>query len=509
MLTMNWGGGEIQKKWWVEPWYMDAALRSRGVTDADSADAPEVAPAAVAEAAAGIVDLMLETAEASAIVADFFAGVARAPVRSAALAFSVAEQTYERLGLCTVVDPAMRAAARLLRERRDRGTADYCSLPDPHGAVTSGGTVGGKAQDGRDGLDGAGVGLAGGAAEGSLPELRAPRDLRSVQTGAIEAMAWDYVHHCARHTGDHARAYDAGHRFQRLRHDNHDMVLNMRRERLHAPLNDGFAFVSTLSLRDILAGRIRPTDAYDGEGWANEAAGLFVLTVATEEDPGLDVLRASCDDYGINLRVAAMGERFSGYGLKLKVLAEELTAARDGGYTRFLFVDAFDTVIVSPVAEIISKIDHFAEQGHGVIVSAESSCWPDPALCDLFPRVETAYRYPNTGGIAGSIDAFLELLGTMAIADKPVCVDDQHEMQLVYLAYPTTAYKLDSDAVLFHSLVNAEKDVVRLRRPRIRSTGTAPSVFHANGYDKVRVFGRDFFFFFSSFFDIIYLTSSP
>ena len=298
-------------------------------------------------------------------------------------------------------------------------------------------------------------------------------------------MAWDYVHHCARHTGDHLAAYEAGHHFGRLRHDNVDMVLNMRRARLHTPLDDGYAFVSSLSLKDILAGRVRPSDAHQGPGWANEAAGLFVVTVATEEDPGLDVLRASCEDYGINLRVAAMGMRFSGYGLKLRVLHDELIAARELGYTRFLFVDAFDTAIVSPVAEIISKLDHFVAEGHEIVVSAETSCWPDPALCDLFPRVETPYRFPNTGGMAGSINAFLELLDMMGVADKPVCVDDQHEMQLAYLAYPTTAYKLDTDAILFHSLVNAESDIVPLRRPRTKSTGTAPSVFHANGYDKV------------------------
>eukprot|EP00162_Nutomonas_longa_P014646 comp22050_c0_seq1/m.50919 comp22050_c0_seq1/g.50919 ORF comp22050_c0_seq1/g.50919 comp22050_c0_seq1/m.50919 type:complete len:698 (+) comp22050_c0_seq1:1-2094(+) len=84
----------------------------------------------------------------------------------------------------------------------------------------------------------------------------------------------------------------------------------------------------------------------------------------------------------------------------------------------------------------------------------------------------------------GEIDYFIDLLtNTMRIQDKPLCVDDQHELSLVYVSN-TSAFHLDTDATIFQSMVDAHDHIMPLRRPRNMFTGTSPSVFHMNGYDK-------------------------
>jgi hypothetical protein len=262
------------------------------------------------------------------------------------------------------------------------------------------------------------------------------------------------------------------------RPDDYEVQQHLRRLRLKMHLDRGFEHVQSMTLETLLAAHIRYPY---GERWENVDASLLVVTVATADDMGLQVLNASCLDNNIRLEVAGMGQEFTGYGFKLRALYETLTRAWEEGYTRFLFVDAYDVVIAASTAELLDK---FERLGSKLVVSAEANCFPDPSICDLFPPVSTPYRYVNTGGMMGEIPYFLTLLNTtLSILDKPPCVDDQHELSLLYVSQPAS-FHLDTDCVIFQSLVDTEGHLMDLRRPRNMYTGEAPAVFHANGYDK-------------------------
>lgn len=233
---------------------------------------------------------------------------------------------------------------------------------------------------------------------------------------------------------------------------------------------------------------------------------LRVVTVATSaEDPwewgtGIQLLRDSCRRCGHDLEVYGLGEEWTGFGMKLRLMYE---AIKDDPAERVvLFVDAYDVLFLPAGTEILTR---FLAFGAPIVFSAELACWPfedlageypEPAVTDLEPvdpriaalrpkpPLAVPLKYLNSGSYIGYAGAVRDALLELSPEDED---DDQGLFTRYFLDHPEKV-SLDYQASLFHTLfgVGAERFVLESNPLGLRSkiTGSHPCLVHGNGSGK-------------------------
>lgn len=189
-----------------------------------------------------------------------------------------------------------------------------------------------------------------------------------------------------------------------------------------------------------------------------------VITVATQDNPGLQMLRRSLDRAGMDYVVLGLGEQWRGFGMKIILTRDYLRTLE--GYTHFIFVDAYDTVFLKPITEY---------QG-GIVFSTEKNCWPDYNA--PYPASTKAFRYLNSGSYIAPIDEYLALVDQFPVdyAD-----DDQRYFTNIYLK--TDRIKLDTECRLFQSFAFTDASDLTIKHDRIINnySQSEPAVIHFNG----------------------------
>lgn len=226
---------------------------------------------------------------------------------------------------------------------------------------------------------------------------------------------------------------------------------------------------------------------------------FLALTVATDRTDGFLRYKRSVERLHIPYKVLGGDEewrggdvrRSPGGGHKVNLLAAELSQYRDREDIIILFTDSYDVVVDRGIDYILRQ---FRSTSARVVFSAESACWPDPALADQYPSVPDGKPFLNSGGFIGYASDLYQLVTVMPIADEQ---DDQLFFTRLYLNETLRQrhrMKLDHTSTIFLNL-NGALDEVSLRFDEgeekelfhlyntVHQTSTA--VIHGNGPTKM------------------------
>ncbi|CAG0914279.1 unnamed protein product [Notodromas monacha] len=121
---------------------------------------------------------------------------------------------------------------------------------------------------------------------------------------------------------------------------------------------------------------------------------LLLFTVATEETDGLKRFLRSATIYKHNAKVLGLDEdwkggdvaRYPGGGQKVRLLKEELKKYKDESDRVVLFTDGYDVILTGTPSQILEQ---FYESKARILFGAEATCWPDVALAEKYPEIET------------------------------------------------------------------------------------------------------------------------
>lgn len=127
-----------------------------------------------------------------------------------------------------------------------------------------------------------------------------------------------------------------------------------------------------------------------------------------------------------------------------------------------LFLDAWDTVILSTANELLMKFGRFQA---GLVISAERGMWPrDCDAAELYPPTAGAFRYINSGGYIGHAGSLREAFKTMAgdsgdFRCPDVCGghhDDTDDMRCFHWLWKRSPpdMRVDHNASIFFSMDN-------------------------------------------------------
>ncbi len=223
---------------------------------------------------------------------------------------------------------------------------------------------------------------------------------------------------------------------------------------------------------------------------------MEIITVATHSQGYFPILSSSCLRNGVDLTVLAWGEKWRGFGWKLKLLKDFFRSLpRD---EKVLILDGFDTFIVSDSAEIERKFEHINKP---IICAAErkhaSPVWNAAYekifnSSGIYPSTPTGYKYLNAGAWISTAGYALDLLGNPSIKNS---TNDQTFFTYLYLKGKVF---IDYRCEIF-TCIRRETDLA-LIKDRFRNvfTDSSPCIIHAPadvsmknivshlGYDPVR-----------------------
>ncbi|XP_073953493.1 procollagen lysyl hydroxylase isoform X2 [Choristoneura fumiferana] len=228
-------------------------------------------------------------------------------------------------------------------------------------------------------------------------------------------------------------------------------------------------------------------------------ANIKVLTVATDDNHGLQRFLRSAKVYNIDVEVLGQGVEwvggnmnYAGGGQKINLLKEKINELMKSGNKEqiILFTDSYDVMFLATVEEIIEKFKSFPDTR--VLFAAEQFCWPDSKLASQYPKTEVANPYLNSGGFIGYLPEIAEIVNYNPVNDKD---DDQLYYTKVFLDKNTREslkISLDHESAIFQNLNGALSDVQLTANstedwPFIMNVVTKqrPLIVHGNGLSKL------------------------
>lgn len=133
---------------------------------------------------------------------------------------------------------------------------------------------------------------------------------------------------------------------------------------------------------------------------------MKIVTVINDTtDFGFNLLRLSCALNNLQLIVLVTSQSNFTNRLKDELLEDYLTDTDNDEL--IFFSDGNDAVMMAQEKEIVEKFERANSQ---LIFSAETNCWPDIAFSEKYPRVDSPYRYLNSGGFMGRAGFIKDLL---------------------------------------------------------------------------------------------------
>ncbi|XP_049885467.1 procollagen-lysine,2-oxoglutarate 5-dioxygenase [Pectinophora gossypiella] len=231
-----------------------------------------------------------------------------------------------------------------------------------------------------------------------------------------------------------------------------------------------------------------------------EGGDVTVLTVATDDNHGLERYLNSAKVYGIEVEVLGRGEKWKGGdmnhpggGQKINLLRNKLNDLMKSEKNKdklILFTDSYDVMFLGSLDDIIKKFKTF--ENTRVLFSAEQFCWPDPNLAAQYPKTEVANPYLNSGGFIGYISELSGIINYREVNDKD---DDQLYYTKIYLdknLRDKFKISLDHNSSIFQNLNGALSDVELKANtteewPYIENVATkqVPLIVHGNGPSKL------------------------
>lgn len=157
---------------------------------------------------------------------------------------------------------------------------------------------------------------------------------------------------------------------------------------------------------------------------------FVVITVATEENENLSRFRKSCSYYNVPYIILGLGDDWKsgkaqdgvllepGGAQKIIYLRDELKSWPELDDHVVMFTDSYDVVFCASPQEIMEKFRSYQSE---IVFSTEKTCWPDETLSQSYPKIESDYKFLNSGGFIGYANKILEIIDT----DISISDDDQ------------------------------------------------------------------------------------
>lgn len=164
---------------------------------------------------------------------------------------------------------------------------------------------------------------------------------------------------------------------------------------------------------------------------------LQIVTVATQVDERIEVLRNSCIENKLSLTILGEGETWTSYLLKLRLFLNHLK--KQSPDQLVIFVDAFDVYIDATEKELIHSFESFQSN---IVFAAESNfIFKDSSLkyyyWKYYPRKHKLYNYLNSGTFIGKTKHLISMIEEISNAYNLDLLDDE------------TMRKLNCDQTLF------------------------------------------------------------
>lgn len=213
-------------------------------------------------------------------------------------------------------------------------------------------------------------------------------------------------------------------------------------------------------------------------------------TVATKQDPNLDILTTQSEHFNIPLTILGKNDSMlkewgQNFGRKLFYVHEYIKKLSDD--TIVLFTDAYDIILLADEIEIMGK---FKEFQCDLLFSAELWSHPDghkeSEYDELFPQNKNdVYRFVNSGTFIGKVWALRKLYESYTYCSD---TDDQRFMTHAFLDITKNKrfidIQLDRKCSLFMCLAGRKDDLRydhEQGRFQVFSTDEWPSILHCNG----------------------------
>jgi len=210
-------------------------------------------------------------------------------------------------------------------------------------------------------------------------------------------------------------------------------------------------------------------------------------------------LKKSCERFGIDLHPYGMGQTYTDWpDIKITKLLAAMKAERDLGATHILYTDGRDSFFLAGLEEIESK--YVALGSPGMLMAAETGCYPREWLAEKFPDPGHHFRWPGSGQFMGQVDKLIADWEWLWEKFANPSREDQNEqgwMVQMMADGNELGWVLDTGCEVFQSAGNGDcsmdTDLFVLGSGRIANavTESLPCAIHFNGGYSDPVTGKD------------------
>jgi hypothetical protein len=199
---------------------------------------------------------------------------------------------------------------------------------------------------------------------------------------------------------------------------------------------------------------------------------MKLLTVATDLNrEGLTNLINSAQKFGWDIEVIV--SEWRGFGTKIIETYNYLKKNPD--VTEFIFVDAYDVIVLSTPEEFKEKI----VDKDKMLISVEKNCWPDSLLSILYPPIFGNWKYINSGSYYSPSKLFIDI-----IEDNPPLYTDDDQLWFTNQFLDSPENKLlnySCDIFQAYSFISDDDFGYDSNRLQNLKTGSEPIFIHGNG----------------------------
>lgn len=199
----------------------------------------------------------------------------------------------------------------------------------------------------------------------------------------------------------------------------------------------------------------------------------MAIHITDERHPGYHLFRRTAEAHGLHLQinVSSIWRSF----IDCLVTAREAAASVDAEL--FMYLDAYDTIVLADEDEILEK---FERLNVPFLISTEKACWPDRNRADTYLPGHSEWQYVNGGGYIGQRAYVSKVLDGFSLGKG-----DGSNQRLFTDAYLRGQIERDDTCEIFQSCAFTEEmdDDFIISNGRLfnRATGTYPCVLHFNG----------------------------
>jgi hypothetical protein len=198
----------------------------------------------------------------------------------------------------------------------------------------------------------------------------------------------------------------------------------------------------------------------------------------------LPILLKSLENKNYDYSFIGHNTKFINFGSKLRAVQDYIQYYLDFTYTHVLVLDAYDLILLKNNEDLIFKyLNNFNE--NDIVFSAETNCYPDKDLENVYPKKDEYFRFLNAGSWIAPIKTYKGFRGINRLFNGTLIsekINDQRYFTNIFLN--SNDIVLDYNCILFQTLYNINKNYLIIENnKKLYNTysDSYPCVLHGNG----------------------------